>query len=94
SRLVRDVGELVTGAAKARRKAATFAIDGQVRFASAAHSAAFADDLADAFTALVRAYHDETAGAGRDHHVIVAVHPWAGDEPDDNDTLETQTKEL
>ncbi|WP_424533041.1 ArsR/SmtB family transcription factor [Sphaerisporangium viridialbum] len=99
SRLVRDVGELVTGAAKARRKTATFAIDGQVRFASAADSAAFADDLADAFAALVRAYHDETAGTGRDHRVIVAVHPWGGDRPEETETIDTrvvdtETREL
>src|SRR4029450_8679891 len=34
SRLVRDVGDLLTGAAKARLRVATFAIDGEVRFAS------------------------------------------------------------
>ncbi|MEU8272292.1 helix-turn-helix domain-containing protein [Sphaerisporangium sp. NPDC049002] len=89
SRLLRDVGELVTGAAKARRKAATFAIDGQVRFASPADGAAFADDLADAFAALVCAYHDETADAGRDHHVIVAVHPWSSGRPEDHETVDT-----
>jgi hypothetical protein len=34
SRLVGDVGDLLTGAAKARQRVATFAIDGEVRFAS------------------------------------------------------------
>src|SRR6266511_6323295 len=32
SRLVRDTGEFITGAAKARKPLATFAIDGEVRF--------------------------------------------------------------
>ncbi|GII81441.1 transcriptional regulator [Sphaerisporangium rufum] len=77
TRLVRDVGELVAGAARARRKVATFAIDGRVRFASAADRAAFAEDLAAAFTALAGRYHDETAEGGRDHRVIVALHPCA-----------------
>ena len=75
SRLVRDMGELITGAAKARKPLATFAIDGEVRFASAADRAAFAQELASAVTALVGRYHDETAEGGREHRVIVAVHP-------------------
>jgi DNA-binding transcriptional ArsR family regulator len=75
SRLVRDTGELITGAAKARKPLATFAIDGEVRFASAADRAAFAQELASAVTALVGRYHDETAEGGREHRVIVAVHP-------------------
>ena len=75
SRLVRDTGELITGAAKARKPLATFAIDGEVRFASAADRAAFARELASAVTALVGKYHDETAEGGRAHRVIVAVHP-------------------
>jgi len=75
ARLVRDVGTLVTGAAAARKPVATFAIDGEVRFASAADRAAFAQELAGAVTALVGKYHDEGADGGRDHRVVVAVHP-------------------
>jgi DNA-binding transcriptional ArsR family regulator len=75
ARLVRDVGELITGAAKARKRVATFAIDGEVRFASAADRAAFAEELANAVAALVSKYHDASADGGRDHRVIVAVHP-------------------
>jgi DNA-binding transcriptional ArsR family regulator len=75
ARLVRDVGELVTGAAKARKRLATFAIDGEVRFASAADRAAFAEELAGAVTSLVSKYHDEAAAGGRSHRIVVAVHP-------------------
>jgi DNA-binding transcriptional ArsR family regulator len=75
ARLVRDVGELVRGAAKADKRVATFAMDGQVRFASAANRAAFADELTSAITALVAKYHDENAEGGRDHRLVVAVHP-------------------
>lgn len=74
-RLVRDVGELLTGAARAGRPLATFAIDGEVRFASAADRAAFGRDLAEAVAALVARYHDESAPGGRDHRLVVAVHP-------------------
>jgi DNA-binding transcriptional ArsR family regulator len=75
ARLVRDVGTLITGAAKARKRLATFALDGEVRFATAADRAAFAEELASAVTALVSRYHDETAPGGRRHRVVVAVHP-------------------
>lgn len=75
SRLVRDVGELLVGAAKARKRLATFAMDGEVRFASARDRAAFAEELAAAVTSLIGKYHDESADGGRSHRVIVAVHP-------------------
>ncbi|MGI5493704.1 ArsR/SmtB family transcription factor [Microtetraspora malaysiensis] len=75
SRLVSDVGSLITGATRARKRVATFALDGEVRFASAADRAAFAEELTNAVTALVSKYHDETAEGGRDHRVVVAVHP-------------------
>jgi DNA-binding transcriptional ArsR family regulator len=77
ARLVRDVGTLITGAAQARKRVATFAIDGEVRFASAADRAAFVQELAGAVTALVSKYHDESAEHGRDHRIVVAVHPSA-----------------
>jgi DNA-binding transcriptional ArsR family regulator len=75
ARLVREVGVLITGATTSRQRIATFAIDGEVRFASAADRAAFAEELTRAVTALVGKYHDENAEGGRDHRVIVAVHP-------------------
>jgi DNA-binding transcriptional ArsR family regulator len=75
SRMVRDVGELLAGATKARKRLATFAMDGEVRFASAADRAAFAEELASAVTSLVGKYHDEHAPGGRAHRVVVAVHP-------------------
>ncbi|WP_229691552.1 ArsR/SmtB family transcription factor, partial [Sphaerisporangium melleum] len=58
SRLVRDVGQLITGAARARKQVATFAIDGEVRFVSAADRAAFARELSEAVAGLVGRYHD------------------------------------
>jgi DNA-binding transcriptional ArsR family regulator len=74
-RLVRDVGALITGSTKARKPLATFAMDGEVRFASAADRAAFTGELASVLTALVGKYHDESAEGGRSHRVIVAIHP-------------------
>jgi DNA-binding transcriptional ArsR family regulator len=88
SRLVQDVGDLITGATKARKRVATFALDGEVRFASAADRSAFAEELANAVAALVSKYHDETAERGRDHRVIVAIHPSVK-----SGKVETETKE-
>jgi len=72
ARLVRDVGSLITGAAKAQQRVATFALDGEVTFASAADRAAFAEDLTVAVTQLVSRYN---APDGRKHRLVVAVHP-------------------
>ncbi|MFE3077021.1 ArsR/SmtB family transcription factor [Nocardia tengchongensis] len=74
SRLVQEVGTLLGGAARAQRRVATFGIDAQVRFASAADRAAFAEELASAVTTLVGRYHDESATAGRNHRVVVGMH--------------------
>jgi hypothetical protein len=63
------------------KRLATMALDTDVRFASAADRASFAEDLASAVTSLVSRYHDETAERGRDHRVIVAVHPSVKGDP-------------
>lgn len=76
ARLVHDVGTLVAGAAKTRKRVATFAMDGRIRFASAADRRAFTEELTQMVTALVSRYHDEAAPAGRDHRMVVAVHPF------------------
>jgi DNA-binding transcriptional ArsR family regulator len=75
ARLVRDVGQLLVGARKAGKRVATFAMDGEVRFASAADRSAFAEELSETVAALVARYHDASAAGGRNHRVIVAIHP-------------------
>jgi DNA-binding transcriptional ArsR family regulator len=87
-RLVREVGELIAGATAARKRLATFAIDSEVRFASAAERAKFAEELATAVTALVAKYHDEGAEGGRRHRLIVALHPSITKPRDDTPTKE------
>ena len=77
AQLVRDVGDLITASAKAQRRLATFGMDGQVRFASAADRAAFTEELTRAVTALVAKYHDEDAPGGREHRLVIAIHPSA-----------------
>jgi DNA-binding transcriptional ArsR family regulator len=73
--LVRDVGDLIAGATRARKPVATFAIDSEIRFATAADRAAFAAELKDAVTELAGRYHDPAAEGGREHRLVVALHP-------------------
>jgi len=75
ARLVRDVGSLLAGAARERRPLATYALDGEVRFATAADRAAFAEELSATVTHLIGRYHDEGAPRGRTHRVLLAIHP-------------------
>ncbi|QSE88361.1 helix-turn-helix transcriptional regulator [Rhodococcus pseudokoreensis] len=75
ARLVREVGELIAGATAARQPLATYAIDSEIRFASAADRSAFADELGESVKNLVSRYHDENASNGRRHRLVVALHP-------------------
>ncbi|NKQ57953.1 helix-turn-helix domain-containing protein [Amycolatopsis sp. K13G38] len=75
ARLVRELGDLIAGASAARQRLATYAIDAEVRFASAADRAAFAEELGETVKNLVGKYHDEHAEAGRKHRLVVALHP-------------------
>ncbi|MEV4412283.1 helix-turn-helix domain-containing protein [Catellatospora sp. NPDC049609] len=75
SRLVHEVGELIGGARAAGRPLATYAVDSEIRFASAADRARFAAELTETLTALVSRYHDEKATAGRRHRLVVGLHP-------------------
>lgn len=81
ARLVRDVGGLLARDGHGRdqigerSRIATFALDSEVRFASARDRAEFTAKLANAFAALVAEYHDETADGGRPHRVLIALHP-------------------
>jgi hypothetical protein len=75
ARLVRDVGVLIGGARKAGKRLATFGLNAEVRFASTADRAAFAAELTETVATLVAKYHDAAAPRGRDHRLIVAIHP-------------------
>ena len=72
ARLVHEMGSLIIGAQQAGQRLATYAVDGQVRFASAASRASFADELSVLLADLVGRY---DAPDGRDHRFVVALHP-------------------
>ncbi|MFI2564376.1 ArsR/SmtB family transcription factor [Paenarthrobacter sp. NPDC018779] len=79
SRTVQEMGKLISGAAAAKKKLASFAIDGEITFRSAADRAAFAEELGVAVTQLVDKYHDggasAVAGGARKHRLVVVLHP-------------------
>jgi DNA-binding transcriptional ArsR family regulator len=75
ARQVKELGELIGRAKRARQPLATFGIDAEVRFASASDRAAFAKELSESIETLVAKYHDESAPRGRKHRLLVALHP-------------------
>jgi DNA-binding transcriptional ArsR family regulator len=75
ARLVKELGVLIGRARRARRALATFAIDAEIRFASASDRAAFAAELSAAVEGLAARYHDEFAARGRSHRLLLALHP-------------------
>jgi DNA-binding transcriptional ArsR family regulator len=79
ARVVREVGVLARRAARAGRLVPVFALDTEIRFATPADRAAFADELATAVSRLAAKYHDERAPDGRWQRLMVAVHPLPGD---------------
>ncbi|MBW0104891.1 helix-turn-helix domain-containing protein [Pseudonocardia sp. KRD291] len=82
ARLVRDVGTLLTGADRAGRRVATFAVDGEISFASPEHRAEFTRELADAVAGLVARHHDGTAEGARPHRLVVGLHPTVAADPE------------
>ncbi|BAH33686.1 ArsR/SmtB family transcription factor [Rhodococcus erythropolis] len=75
ARIVREVGELIAGATAAGKPLASFAIDSDITFATAADRAAFACELGESINSLVAKYHDDSSEAGRKHRLVVALHP-------------------
>ncbi len=75
ARLIHDVGRLLSDAAAAKQKLATFAFDGEIRFANAAARAEFVHELSAQIDLLSSKYHDRDAPGGRAHRMVFALHP-------------------
>lgn len=75
ARLVRDIGDLLVGAAASRTGLATFAIDGEIRFGSAAARSAFVTEASANLTELAQKYNDDVTEGGRMHRIVFALHP-------------------
>lgn len=75
SQAVRELATLRAGAKAAQKKLPTFALETEVRFASAAARSAFADELAAAIADLVRKHHDEKTKGGRVFRFYLGAYP-------------------
>lgn len=77
ARTLHEIAELSARASVEGRRLATLTIETEIRFASTASRAAFADDLAEAIARLAAKYHDDTAPAARRFRLLTMVHPSA-----------------
>jgi len=75
ARMVREVGRLAKRAAEGGRAVPVFALDTEIRFATPADRAAFADELTAAVSRVAAKYHDEQTPDGRWQRVVIGVHP-------------------
>jgi DNA-binding transcriptional ArsR family regulator len=72
---IRDLGALREKAATAKKRLATFSLQTDVRFASAAARQAFAEELANDVARLVAKYHDDEAEGGRNFRLFLGAYP-------------------
>jgi DNA-binding transcriptional ArsR family regulator len=72
---IRDLGALREKAAAAKKGLATFSLQTDVRFATAADRQAFAEELANAVARLVAKYHDDEAEGGRNFRLFLGAYP-------------------
>lgn len=75
ARAVRETGDLIRRATRARKHLATLSVDTVIRFRSARERAEFSRELTEAIHQLVARYHDETAAGGRAHRLVLLAHP-------------------
>lgn len=74
-RAIRDLGVMEGRARREGKRIATLTLEADVRFASAASRAAFAEELAEAVARIAAKYHDEKTADGRRFRLLAAVHP-------------------
>ncbi|HEX8692433.1 MAG TPA: helix-turn-helix domain-containing protein [Longimicrobium sp.] len=74
-RALRDLAVLRARSERAGKKLATLTLETEVRFATAADRAAFAEELADAVARLAAKYHAPDAPGGRAFRFFLGAHP-------------------
>ncbi len=72
---IREMATMKVKAEQANKKLPTFALQTEVRFASAEQRAEFADELATAIGRLVEKYHDAEAPGGRPFRFYLGAYP-------------------
>ena len=75
SKVMRDLGILRERADRAGKRLATFTLETEVRFASAADRNAFTRELADMVAELAVKYHHEQAPQGRLFRFVLGAYP-------------------
>lgn len=72
---IRDVAAAQQKASKAKKRVATFALQTDVRFATADERREFAEELANCVARLVAKYHDGEAAGGRTFRFLIGGYP-------------------
>lgn len=73
-RMVQEIGVLIGRSRDAKQPLASFGIDAEIDFATAADRAAFVTQLSEQVEALLATHHSTGAGT-RKHRLILALHP-------------------
>jgi len=73
--VIRDVASAQQKATKAKKRVATFALQTDVRFATAEDRKGFTEELANCVARLVAKYHDDEAAGGRTFRFLVGAYP-------------------
>jgi DNA-binding transcriptional ArsR family regulator len=79
ARALREVTRLRQAADDAGKHLATLTLETEIRFATAADRAAFAEELAREVARLTAKYHDESARHGRVHRLVSFAYPKPAD---------------
>jgi biotin operon repressor len=73
--MIRALANLCIRARRAGKRVATLTLETEIRFASAASRAAFAEEMTASIARLAAKYHDERAEGGRRFRLLSAVYP-------------------
>jgi DNA-binding transcriptional ArsR family regulator len=73
--IIRDLAAARDQAARSHKRVATFALQTEVRFATAADREAFTTELSNCVARLAARYHDESAEGGRKFRFVVGAYP-------------------
>ncbi len=91
-RTIRDLATLIYRARKAGKRLATFTLQVDVRFASAADQTAFTDALSNSVARLVSRYHDDTSPKVRLYRFIVGSYPAITKKEDNGETPDKEER--
>jgi DNA-binding transcriptional ArsR family regulator len=72
---IRDLAALRQRATKAKKRVSTFALQTDIRFATADARREFTEELATCVTRLVAKYHDEETAGGRTTRFLIGAYP-------------------